>query len=305
MKVFNPILALAFGAVVQCRVIKKPFKVVLTNDDGWAVAQIRSEYEALVAEGYEVILSAPAINKSGTGSSTAPPTNLTAPCEFDTCAAGAPAIGTDPKDRNIHYVNAFPADSVRVGIQEFARRRWGGPPHFVISGTNIGTNLGPVANISGTIGAAREATLEGVPSYAFSGTSGSQISYTTLSNSTAPSTITAHIYTKLVLKLIKTVTRPGPPELLPKGTTVTVNFASTANCTNADHFKWVFTRLLPSNSSSDIHVCGSKILPAEGDAIKQGCIATVSVFNATNKGDVGAESQRPVYNRLRPILSCL
>jgi len=29
-------------------------KVVLTNDDGWAVAQIRSEYDALKAAGYDV-----------------------------------------------------------------------------------------------------------------------------------------------------------------------------------------------------------------------------------------------------------
>lgn len=29
-------------------------KVVLTNDDGWAVAQIRAEYDALRAAGFQV-----------------------------------------------------------------------------------------------------------------------------------------------------------------------------------------------------------------------------------------------------------
>lgn len=29
-------------------------KIVLTNDDGWAVAQIRAEYTALKAAGYDV-----------------------------------------------------------------------------------------------------------------------------------------------------------------------------------------------------------------------------------------------------------
>lgn len=33
-------------------------KLVLTNDDGWAVAQIRAEYEALVWAGYDVRLHA-------------------------------------------------------------------------------------------------------------------------------------------------------------------------------------------------------------------------------------------------------
>lgn len=32
----------------------RPTKVVLTNDDGWAVAQIRAQYDALKASGYNV-----------------------------------------------------------------------------------------------------------------------------------------------------------------------------------------------------------------------------------------------------------
>lgn len=88
-------------------------KIVLTNDDGWAVAQIRAEFTALVNNGFDVctldfflssksyisyfqvVLSAPAENKSGTGSSTTTPTPRTEPCEFDTCPAGSPATGSD------------------------------------------------------------------------------------------------------------------------------------------------------------------------------------------------------------------
>lgn len=33
---------------------KTKTKILLTNDDGWAVAQIRDEYTALKAAGYEV-----------------------------------------------------------------------------------------------------------------------------------------------------------------------------------------------------------------------------------------------------------
>lgn len=42
------LLPLIFLSVVTCQ------KIVLTNDDGWAVAQIRAEYEALADAGYDV-----------------------------------------------------------------------------------------------------------------------------------------------------------------------------------------------------------------------------------------------------------
>lgn len=48
---------------------------------------------------YQVILSAPAENESGTGSSTKTPTPLTQPCEYDTCATGSPAEGFNQSDR--------------------------------------------------------------------------------------------------------------------------------------------------------------------------------------------------------------
>lgn len=92
---------------------------------GWAVAQIRAQNDALKAAGYnvrpppaisagfmnsftQVVLSCPAINKSGTGSSTATPTKLTSPCEFNTCPTGSPATGFNASDTRLNYVNAFP-----------------------------------------------------------------------------------------------------------------------------------------------------------------------------------------------------
>lgn len=41
--------------------------IVLGNDDGWAEINIRTLYKALVAAGESVVLSAPAQDKSGTG----------------------------------------------------------------------------------------------------------------------------------------------------------------------------------------------------------------------------------------------
>ena len=41
--------------------------VVLSNDDGWAEINIRVFYNALTKAGNSVVLSAPAIDRSGTG----------------------------------------------------------------------------------------------------------------------------------------------------------------------------------------------------------------------------------------------
>lgn len=113
---FLAIICIGFGSVNGQT--GRPNNVLVTNDDGWATAQIRAQFEALEAAGFNVrkysshclksltlyvlvqlVLSCPAINRSGTGSSTAPPTTLTAPCEFNTCATGSPPEGSDPEDR--------------------------------------------------------------------------------------------------------------------------------------------------------------------------------------------------------------
>lgn len=38
-------------------------RIVLTNDDGWAVAQIRAEFDALVAAGHDVRTRAPSYTR--------------------------------------------------------------------------------------------------------------------------------------------------------------------------------------------------------------------------------------------------
>lgn len=69
--------------------------IILSNDDGWAELNIRTFFNALVAAPlrYDVVLSAPTENKSGTGSTDVPATVLNTTCEFDTCAIGSPAEG--------------------------------------------------------------------------------------------------------------------------------------------------------------------------------------------------------------------
>ncbi|KAL1938969.1 hypothetical protein VTO73DRAFT_11122 [Trametes versicolor] len=293
-------------------------KVVLTNDDGWAVAQIRAQRDALVEAGHDVILSAPAENKSGTGSSTATPVTLQQPCEFNTCPTGSPAEGFNATDTRLNYVNSFPVDAVRFGIQTLAPQFFGSTPDFVVSGPNVGTNLGTVTQNSGTVGAACEAAKEGIPSVAFSASSLSQVSYTTLTSApTSPGTRSALIYAALTTKLTSILlTSPVGGPVLPAGITLNVNFGSTTfsssgapsgDCAAADDFQWVFTRILPpSSGTKDAQTCGSTVLPDERTVVDAGCFASVSVMNASTKADVDAATQGVVLQKLTPsgLLSC-
>jgi 5'/3'-nucleotidase SurE len=43
--------------------------IISSNDDGWAEINIRQFYKTLTAAGHSVVVSAPAENQSGTGSS--------------------------------------------------------------------------------------------------------------------------------------------------------------------------------------------------------------------------------------------
>ena len=70
------LLCLLYLATMRPEIFFLPFllpsaaqgvNVVLSNDDGWAEINIRSFYNALIAMGNSVVLSAPADNKSGTG----------------------------------------------------------------------------------------------------------------------------------------------------------------------------------------------------------------------------------------------
>jgi hypothetical protein len=68
--------------------------VVQSNDDGWAEINIRQQYYSLTDAGFNSFISAPAVDRSGTGSSDAPPTTVGSNgCEFGSCPAGSPAVG--------------------------------------------------------------------------------------------------------------------------------------------------------------------------------------------------------------------
>ena len=71
-------------------------------------------------------------------------------------------------------------------------------------------------------------------------------------------------------------------------------------------FKFVFSRINSNSSATDVNTCGTTHLPTESSVVAtSGCFASVSVYNASTKGDVDAATQAVVLNKISTILSCL
>ena len=129
-------------------------RVLVTNDDGIDAVGIRALRDALVAtEGLEVAVIAPAVNQSATARSiTIRRPLLVREVQFEDGTVGHSADGT-------------PVDCVRLAslglIDGFA-------PDVVVAGINHGANLGDDITYSGTVAAALEAIMLGLPGVAVS-----------------------------------------------------------------------------------------------------------------------------------------
>ncbi|KAE9400881.1 sure-like protein [Gymnopus androsaceus JB14] len=245
--------------------------LILTNDDGWAVAMIRQQYAALIDAGYDVVLASPAENESGTSSMSATPTVLNITCEFDTCPIGSPPEGFNASEPTLNYINSFPVNAVAFGIQTLAPQFFGGPPDFVVSGPNVGNNLGQATvNISGTVH------------------------------------FRAVVSSGIVVKYVDALLAGGFP-VLPAGISVNVNWpaATPSTCPDAEAYSFIPTVITANPDVADAEICGTDQLPAETDVVAaEGCFVSVSVMNATSKTDVDAATQAAVFQRLDSILSC-
>jgi 5'-nucleotidase len=141
----------------------RPLRILVSNDDGVAAPGIDALVQALAAEpATEVTVVAPATNQSGSGGKTTAGTLTATPA---TTASGYAATA----------VQGFPADSVDYGLSTVMAS----PPDLVMSGANAGQNLGPVVDVSGTVGAARAAAQHGVAALAVSAGLGTPIDYKT------------------------------------------------------------------------------------------------------------------------------
>ena len=128
-----------------------PYRILVTNDDGVQAPGLAAVAQILQAIGtVSIVAPAEQQSSSGHGLVTRDPIyrqDLTLP-------NGMRAIG----------LTATPASVVRVAMRMIMQPR----PDLVVSGINRGYNLGYSGYVSGTLAAARDATMFGVPAVAAS-----------------------------------------------------------------------------------------------------------------------------------------
>ena len=125
--------------------------VLVTNDDGIQSPGLLALRQALDAVA-ECVVLAPERNWSAASAAR----TLFDPLRID------PVIMGDGRDGFV--CSGTPADCVALALLGFLPRR----PDLVVSGINIGPNLGNDVSYSGTVAAAREGTMMGVPAIAVS-----------------------------------------------------------------------------------------------------------------------------------------
>ncbi|MCU0498100.1 MAG: 5'/3'-nucleotidase SurE [Anaerolineae bacterium] len=126
--------------------------LLVTNDDGVNAPGILALTQAMRALG-EVEVAAPAVNQSAGGHKK---TLFQAiPFTNTTLADGTPALS----------ITGSPADCIALCAMGLVPK-W--PPRLVVSGINRGGNMGQDITYSGTVTAALEATINGVPAVAVS-----------------------------------------------------------------------------------------------------------------------------------------
>ncbi len=126
-------------------------KILISNDDGYQATGIVALYEALKdIPGADVEVVAPEQNNSAKSNAL----TLHSPMYVQTAANG------------FRYINGTPADCVHIAMTGLLGYR----PDLVVSGINNGANMGDDPIYSGTVGAAMEGYLFGIPAIAFSQT---------------------------------------------------------------------------------------------------------------------------------------
>ena len=122
-------------------------KILISNDDGFRAEGIVALYEALKTIA-DVEVVAPEQNNSAKSNALTLHTPLY----------------VQRADNGFRYVNGTPADCVHIALTGLLGYR----PDLVISGINNGANMGDDTLYSGTVGAAMEGFLFGIPALAVS-----------------------------------------------------------------------------------------------------------------------------------------
>ena len=133
-------------------------KILVTNDDG-----IHSK---------GIIVLAKALNELGEVFVVAPDRERSAVAHSLTLHR---PLRVEKLRRGVYAVDGMPADCVHLGVNVILPQR----PQLIVSGINKGGNLGDDLTYSGTVSAAFEGTLLGIPSFAISLVSASRFKFHT------------------------------------------------------------------------------------------------------------------------------
>ena len=136
----------------NCRISLKRRRVLLiTNDDGIHAMGLCALHEAL-KDDYEIYVVAPDSERSAVGHAI----TLVDPLRVRSVRHNGRLFGW--------AINGTPADCVKLAVYEIVKN----PIEFVVSGINTGANVGINVLYSGTVSAATEAAMLGIPSMAIS-----------------------------------------------------------------------------------------------------------------------------------------
>ncbi len=170
-------------------------KIIVTNDDGIYSPGILELKKAMATLG-AVTVVAPDVQKSGVGHSI----TFSHPLRARDVYINGDFIG--------YGIDGSPADCVKLAVREILKER----SQLLVSGINIGANVGINVLYSGTVAAAIEGALLGIPSVAIS---------LEISEST-PDVKGAAETAKEIIALIMT-------KELPRGTLLNVNIPNISN----------------------------------------------------------------------------
>jgi 5'-nucleotidase len=132
-------------------------KLLISNDDGIAALGIRTLANCLAEAGHDVTVVSPDRERSATGHGL----TLHQPIRAEI------VDGLFHPSIKAWACDGTPSDCVKLALWALLDS----PPDLVLSGINQGANLGTEILYSGTVSAAMEGLIEGIPSIAFSLTS--------------------------------------------------------------------------------------------------------------------------------------
>jgi len=126
-------------------------RVLLTNDDGIHAPGLKALYQELKRD-FQVYIVAPDSERSAVGHAI----TLTSPLRVQEVFKNGSFFG--------YGVKGTPADCVKIAVQELLEAA----PDVILSGVNLGANVGVNVLYSGTVSAATEGAFLGIPSAAIS-----------------------------------------------------------------------------------------------------------------------------------------